>query len=144
MKFSFTLNDDVVGKQRPRWSSKTNRIYTPNKTAVYERKVAKACKEAMKEAGVDMAEAGTPVSVWLDVMQAMPESWSKKKKAEMCLEPSLKKPDIDNVLKSVLDALNGVAFEDDRQVFKVRVERTHGHYSKLTCYVRTGDDATEI
>lgn len=31
------------------------------------------------------------------------------------------KPDIDNVLKAVLDALNGVAYKDDSQVVEVRV-----------------------
>lgn len=37
----------------------------------------------------------------------MPESWSKKKKKEMDGTCHVQKPDIDNLLKSVLDALYG-------------------------------------
>ena len=35
----------------------------------------------------------------------MPKSWSKKKKLEMDGQPHTQKPDIDNLCKSVLDAL---------------------------------------
>ena len=47
----------------------------------------------------------------------IPKSWTKKDKelAERQLIPP-KKPDIDNVVKIVLDALNRVAYEDDTQV----------------------------
>ena len=34
----------------------------------------------------------------------MPKSWSKKKKAEMDCTPHTQKPDIDNLLKALLDA----------------------------------------
>ena len=37
--------------------------------------------------------------------------------------PHLKKPDVDNVLKVVLDALNGAAYGDDVQVVEARVQR---------------------
>ena len=30
----------------------------------------------------------------------------------------MKKPDIDNCLKAVMDALNGIAYNDDKQVTK--------------------------
>ena len=33
------------------------------------------------------------------------------------------KPDIDNVAKAILDALNGVAFADDRQIVQVTCEK---------------------
>ena len=48
----------------------------------------------------------------------MPKSWSNKKRTELeskrCI--SRKKPDIDNCMKSVMDALNGLAYTDDSQV----------------------------
>lgn len=37
-----------------------------------------------------------------------------------------KKPDIDNLIKGVFDALNGVAWKDDNQVSKVEAEKIYG------------------
>ena len=36
------------------------------------------------------------------------------------------KPDIDNVAKIVLDSFNGVVFEDDAQVYELRVLKGYG------------------
>ena len=51
-----------------------------------------------------------------------------KKKNQMNLGQikATKKPDIDNVIKSVLDGLNGVAYEDDKQVVKLTANKYYG------------------
>ena len=36
-----------------------------------------------------------------------------------------KKPDIDNILKSVMDSLNGYAFADDSQVVRIMAEKVY-------------------
>ena len=36
-----------------------------------------------------------------------------------------KKPDADNIGKVVLDALNGIAYEDDKQVIELRVSKQY-------------------
>ena len=45
----------------------------------------------------------------------MPKSWSKKKKAEMVGRPHQQRPDIDNLAKSLLDALYG----DDSHIWNI-------------------------
>ena len=42
-----------------------------------------------------------------------------------------KKPDIDNVVKIVLDALNKIAFKDDNQITKLYVEKIYGLEEKI-------------
>ena len=37
------------------------------------------------------------------------------------------KPDIDNVIKSTLDAMNGILYEDDKQVIRLRAEKRWAH-----------------
>jgi Holliday junction resolvase RusA-like endonuclease len=49
----------------------------------------------------------------------MPKSWSKKKKKEHNSQFHNKRPDIDNLLKSVLDAL----FEEDSHVHSVKARK---------------------
>jgi Holliday junction resolvase RusA-like endonuclease len=36
-----------------------------------------------------------------------------------------KKPDADNILKAVLDALNGLAYNDDSQIVSARIEKLY-------------------
>ena len=51
----------------------------------------------------------------------IPESWSKSKKARAIqgeIVPTVK-PDCDNVIKAILDSLNGVAYKDDNQVIEI-------------------------
>ena len=42
-----------------------------------------------------------------------------------------RKPDIDNVLKIVLDALNGEAYKDDSRVVNVSASKVYSHTPKL-------------
>ena len=51
---------------------------------------------------------------------AMPKSWSKKKKKQMNKQPPQQKPDIDNLIKSVLDSLA----EDDSYVYSVKAVKS--------------------
>ena len=49
----------------------------------------------------------------------MPKSWSKKKKKEMLGQPHQQKPDIDNLVKGLLDAV----CTDDSYIYKVDAEK---------------------
>ena len=118
MEVEFTIPGEPVGKQRPKASFQMKRIYTPEKTINYESFV-KHCYY------------GNPhfcerqVVVNMKVYLPIPTSTSKKKQKQMLegiIRPT-KKPDIDNVIKSVLDGLNGVAYEDDKQVIEIHAEK---------------------
>ncbi len=49
----------------------------------------------------------------------MPKSWSKKKKAAMNGQPHLNKPDLDNLLKALFDAV----YDDDAHIWCVYAEK---------------------
>jgi Holliday junction resolvase RusA-like endonuclease len=50
-----------------------------------------------------------------------------------------KKPDIDNVLKIVLDALNGVAYKDDSKVVSVSGKKIYSDEPKLVIEMKGSD-----
>jgi Holliday junction resolvase RusA-like endonuclease len=50
----------------------------------------------------------------------MPKSWSRKKKFRYAGTPHQQKPDIDNLLKALLDAL----YSDDSHIWTIRIEKT--------------------
>lgn len=85
-----------------------------------------------------------PCSIALHVSRAVPTSWSKKKRLEAesgKIHPT-SRPDLDNVLKGVMDAFSGILYKDDKQVVKVLVSKSYGRFDGFTCFVRelTEDD----
>ena len=64
---------------------------------------------------------------------AIPNSKSKAEKKRMSwgiVRPT-KKPDIDNLIKSVLDSLNGIAYKDDSQIVTVVAEKFYSDVPRL-------------
>ena len=58
----------------------------------------------------------------------MPNSWSRAKKG-LALSGDIrpgKKPDVDNIIKIVLDGLNGIAYDDDKQVVYASCKKMYG------------------
>ncbi len=118
---SFTVHGDPVGKGRPRISTRGGfvRSYTPDKTRDYECLVADIAHREMMNHG--LLPTYDAVSVVIDAYYTIPKSFSKKKRIE-AIEDEIKpmvKPDIDNVVKAILDAMNKTVYIDDKQVVDV-------------------------
>lgn len=60
-----------------------------------------------------------PGALSVEFYLPMPKSWSKRKKEKMEGKPHLQRPDIDNLLKGLLDAI----FEEDCAVYSVRAKK---------------------
>ena len=121
----FKIDGIPVGKGRPRFARMGNlvRTYNEKKTTDYEDIVRFHTLTAM--GSTDPLE--TPVAVYLYFKLPIPQSYSKKR-TEACLsglERPLKKPDLDNMAKSVLDGMNGVAFRDDCQIVSLHCTKTY-------------------
>lgn len=119
-QFEFTIPGPPKGKARPRVVN--NHAYTPEATVQYERLV-RACWE--KAAGDWMAEKDQPVALYVSAYYPVPESHTKKQKERELRNYVLptKKPDIDNIVKIIMDGLNGVAYHDDKQVVEVTIRK---------------------
>jgi Holliday junction resolvase RusA-like endonuclease len=103
----------VRGKGRARFVRATGRTYTPTATTDAMAQV----QAAFLATGAPMAPRGVPVAVSVETERRLPASRPKRVERE----PDVVKPDADNVAKLVLDALNGVAWEDDTQVTALSV-----------------------
>lgn len=124
MKIELVIPGEPVPKGRPRINRKTGTVYTPKRTKDYEEfikwKLISEYKEIPK-----MDEIVATVRFYLSI----PKSASKKRKERMSkdIERPTKTPDIDNLFKSVLDGLNKLAFEDDKQIVEAHLYK---HWSK--------------
>lgn len=110
MRTTFEV-DEVMACPRPR-HMRNGHTYMPTEYSHYKRRVAEAYRAA---GGEHMGTA--PVALTIDVMRELPGSSPKRVSAE----PDTVRPDVDNIAKAVMDALNGVAYEDDSQVVSLSV-----------------------
>ena len=91
---TFTIYGKPQGKQRPRLGK--HGVYTPKATKRYEQSIAwgyLATRSGM---------ISGPVRLRVE-----------------CYFPDLRRRDIDNVVKCIMDGLNGIAYKDDSQVVEL-------------------------
>lgn len=103
---------------------------TPDKTVLYENFIATRYMEA---AGEQRFSDGAYIKARIQAFYEIPKSSSKVKKTAMLSGELLptKKPDIDNIVKAVLDALNEVAYRDDTQVVELQVRKQYSERPRL-------------
>jgi Holliday junction resolvase RusA-like endonuclease len=109
------------GKERPRLANGI--VYTPAKTKAYENYI-KGCY--IEQCG-DVSFGSKSISMHIKAYVPLLSAFRKAEKID-ALEGKIKptaKPDADNVLKALLDALNEVAYDDDRYIYKISVERIY-------------------
>ena len=125
----FTIPGEPRGKSRPRvvrLKNGASTSYTPDKTVAYEELARQRFRQQWPSVELPFPDK-TPVGVTITACFGIPKSASKKARASMIdgrISPT-KKPDMDNVVKIVLDALNGFAWHDDAQVVDLSVSKIY-------------------
>lgn len=129
MLYEFEVPGKVIGKGRPRLNTYTGIVYTPMKTKDYETLVEQYF--LLKYPRFKMIEKRAKVTII--AYFAIPKTTRKLEVSEM-LENNIsptKKPDIDNIVKVILDSMNKFAFKDDTQITKLEVEKKYGLEEKI-------------
>lgn len=127
----FTVYGKPVAKGRPRFSNRGGfvRSYTPEKTINYENLVKLSFIEQVE----DKKKLEGMIYAEIIAYFPIPKSTSKKNAELMrnCEIMHTKKPDCDNLAKSILDALNGIAYDDDSQVCSLLVSKFYGDVARV-------------
>ena len=129
MIYEFEVPGRVIGKGRPRLNSYTGVVYTPTKTKDYESLVEQYF--LLKYPRFKTLEGRIKVSII--AYFSIPKATKKSDINEMLdnnISPT-KKPDIDNIVKAVLDSMNKFAFKDDNQITKLEVEKKYALEDKI-------------
>jgi len=128
---SFTVAGQPVPQPRPRVSTAGGfaRAYVPGKHPVhsYRQSLAAAAR------GAGLNTTGEVLNVVIDAVFERPKSHMRKSgvKADA---PKLPRPDVDNIAKAVLDALQDV-MGDDSLVGRLVVEKSYGTEARTTVRV---------
>lgn len=120
---SFFWAGQPRGQGRPRFN-RMGGAYKASEDKAYEKALCMAYWA--KYAGYPLMQG--PIVLRVRAVFPIPQSKTKQEKALMLagkIKPTVK-PDVDNVIKAVLDALNGVAFPDDKAVTWLIGEKEYG------------------
>lgn len=125
-KLEFTIDGKVQPQQRPRFSRQGGfvKTYDPPESARYKKHVAQVAEQHSLEELID-----SPIKLTVDAYIEIPKSYTKKKRKQ--IEDGellhIKKPDIDNMLKSITDGITGVLWTDDNLIVELIGRK---HYSE--------------
>ena len=132
MAITFSVPGDPVPQPRPRVSTRGGfaRAYVPTTHPVhaYRRQLTAAARAA------GLTTTSEPLSVVIDAVFARPKSHMRKSGVKPDA-PKLPRPDVDNIGKAVLDALQDVV-GDDTNVSRLVVEKSYGTEARTTVRVR--------
>lgn len=123
----FDVLGEPIGQARPRFARIGGHVRTYDTAKSKDNKayIRLSAQQAMQEQGFVCSEK--PLAVEIFAYMSIPASKSKKFKERAIdgKEKPTKKPDADNIIKAVLDALNGVCYKDDKQIIDVRCVKAY-------------------
>jgi len=112
----FTLEIEPKPKQRPRFNRRSGRVYTQEQTLQFERDV-----RTLASAHISEPLEG---SIGLEVLFVHPRLKGEPKKRSG-RKYKATKPDLSNLVKSLEDGLEGVAFKNDAQIVSLSAEKVY-------------------
>ena len=129
-QITFTVPSKPVAKGRAR-STRSGRHYTPERTRVAESTVL---AHWFLHVGIDRQPHAGPFTIEIVSTFEVPRSWTKAKRAAAIRGdvPHTTKPDADNLLKLIKDALINAAYRDDSQAFHVGARKQYGETAGTT------------
>jgi len=113
-----------IGKSRPRFGrTKIGGVvtYTPQKTRDYERALKSFAQVAM--IGKTMLEGPVKVTITAYFSHKTKTGWH------------VSRPDLDNIIKAVLDALNEIVFDDDAAVCEIVASKKYDNEERIEVQV---------
>lgn len=137
----FVIEGKIKGKGRPRFSNygKFGKAYTPADTASYENLIKVQFKITCGDWFSEL-----PLKMKITAIHGITKSTTKKDKAKMLsgeLKPT-KKPDADNIVKVICDALNGIAYRDDTQIVELEAKKVYGDQEKVVVEIEEIETST--
>lgn len=123
----FEVHGEICAQGRPRFSSFKGhvRTYDPAKCRNYKALIAMVATDEM--AAQDWKYTELPLLMTLDVLVPFVKSDSKKLHKEAAEGKAFpaKKPDVDNIAKIIMDALNGILYKDDKQIVELIIRKRY-------------------
>lgn len=138
----FTIYGEPIAQGRPRFSTVNgfSQAIDPPDSKEYKKYVKLMASQNRPHKPIE-----GPVNLKLVIYRPLLKSMSKKKKAEAVagtLRP-IKKPDVDNVAKGIMDAMTSIIWQDDKQVVSLQVSKYYSEQPRVEVEVTPLDEQVE-
>src|SRR5699024_11717686 len=139
--FFFQAEDGI--RDRNVTGVQTCALPIPPNSKAYKQMVSAKVRSYMKINGIQTITE--PIAVHLNFYFTPPKSYSKKRIRAIEAKEELftKKPDIDNLVKSVTDGMNGIMYEDDSQIVGLTAGKHYSHEDYVDVKVEIIDNGAE-
>ena len=129
-KIEFTVYGEPVAQGRPRATTINGRVkmYDPKKSSEYKNYIRLVASQHAPKELLD-----GPLQLDVKIYKPTLKSFSKKKKemAEQGVLRPTTKPDVDNYVKAIKDALKNVIWKDDSQVVDLQVSKYYSEKPRI-------------
>jgi Holliday junction resolvase RusA-like endonuclease len=129
-RISLRFDIEPRAKQSYR-TTKTGISYQPKSVTNYAKAISLMARQQLG-AGHDLLDG--QIRVQIEFRFALPKSAPKHDRIEIdngCLIHKTTKPDLDNLAKAVLDALNGIVWVDDARICSLILTKTYGKKAEV-------------
>lgn len=133
-----TIDIKPLPQPRPRFARRGNFVttYDTPKIKTYKKHIEIVVRNEMASKNIRATER--PLIINLIFTFAPPKSYPKYKVKEVMSGKIkyTKNVDVDNLAKAVMDAINGVAYQDDRQVIELGVKKQYGEKDTVKIIIK--------
>lgn len=135
MRFEFNIEPVEQARPRAVRFGKGVRMYDPKKVATFKRQLGMLAKQQMLDRGLEPYDG--PLEVSMEFYRPVQASISNKERDRRLSgvhRPTVK-PDLDNYIKSTLDALNGIIWADDNLIVTETAEKKYSDHPRIVIEV---------
>jgi Holliday junction resolvase RusA-like endonuclease len=121
--YNLTIFANPIAASRPRvtrWSTYYKEPYNSYKSFLRNKVI-----ESMPDSFLSVFDASMALKMNVIFEMEIPKSYSNKKRLSLVGTYVIKKPDTDNLIKSVQDGLNGIVYHDDSQIASVNAVKIY-------------------
>lgn len=132
MIYALEIKERAIGKERPAFNSKNKKAYTPEKTKMFEELLKWSF---IKKYKIPEIPSVRPIKAEIQVEYKPSKTASKQMFFYTKNNPYVNRPDVDNIAKIILDAFNGVVYQDDSQITDLHITKQYGEEDRIVIYL---------
>jgi len=137
MNIDLTVYGNAVPQGRPRFATIKKRT-GQSFAHVYDPKTSKDWKENVRQQAIINKVPFLNGALSMSIHFCLPRPQSLPKKVKY----HVKRPDLDNLVKAIKDALRGIAYKDDSQIFSLFCLKNYGEPPRVEIQITTVPNPT--